>query len=348
MPAPPRRPPGRAEVVRLLNEHGLHPSRALGQHFVIDPNTTERIARLGRVGAGDHVLEIGAGLGSFTVALAGTGAQVTAIEIDKGIVPVLREMVEPLGVRVIEADAMSCDWDRILAPQPYWVLVANLPYNLATPLVMDLLCAVPAIGRMLVMVQREAGERLAAVPGSSGFGAVSVRVSYFATASLLGRVPAGVFLPRPKVESVLVEIERRNAPAVDPSKARYEEIDLLLRAGYAGRRKMLRRSLDGLVDEAVFAAAGVDGRSRQRSSTSKSGASWSHAAGRSPQGPRQADTLARVVGVRDDGYHLLEAEMVSLELADELKIELGADGFEVLDELEFIGAVSELLSAMTP
>jgi 16S rRNA (adenine1518-N6/adenine1519-N6)-dimethyltransferase len=245
-----------------LSEHGLHPSKALGQHFVVDPNITERIARLARVGPGDPVLEIGAGLGSLTVALAATGARVTAIEIDKGIVLVLREMVEPLGVRVVHANAMSCDWARLLAPEPRWVLVANLPYNVATPLVLDLLRDVPAIGRMLVMVQREAGERLAAAPGGTGFGAVSVRVAYFATASLVGRVSPGVFLPRPKVESVLVEIERRESPAVDPAEASYAEIDLLLRAGYAGRRKMLRRSLDGLIGESVFIAAGVDGRSR--------------------------------------------------------------------------------------
>ena len=142
------------------------------------------------------------------------------------------------------------------------MLVANLPYNLATPLVVDLLRSVPAVTRMLVMVQREAGERLAAAPGQAGFGAVSLRVSYFATATVVGRVPAGVFLPRPRVESVLVEIERRQLPAVDPALASFEEIDLLLRAGFGGRRKMLRRSLDGLVDEEVFAAAGVDGRSR--------------------------------------------------------------------------------------
>jgi 16S rRNA (adenine1518-N6/adenine1519-N6)-dimethyltransferase len=121
---------------------------------------------------------------------------------------------------------------------------------------------VPAIGRMLVMVQREAGERLVAVPGSRSFGAVSVRISYFATASLVGRVSPGVFLPRPNVESVLVEIVRRESPAVDAAVASYAEIDLLLRAGFGGRRKMLRRSLEGLVDEAAFAAAGIDGRSR--------------------------------------------------------------------------------------
>ena len=142
------------------------------------------------------------------------------------------------------------------------MLVANLPYNVATPLVLDLLREVPCIVRMLVMVQREAGERLVAVPGAKSFGAVSVRVGYFATAALVGRVPPGVFLPRPNVESVLVELQRRESPAVDPAVASYAEIDLLVRAGFGGRAKMLRRSLEGLVDEAIFAAAGVDGRAR--------------------------------------------------------------------------------------
>ncbi len=186
----------------------------------------------------------------------------TAVELDRGIVPVLREMVEPLGVSVIEADAMSCDWPALLAGAPSWVLVANLPYNVATPLVLDLLHDVPAVGRMLVMVQREAGERLVAVPGGANFGAVSVRVAYFATASVVGRVPPGVFVPRPNVESVLVEIVRRGSPAVEPAVASYAEIDLLLRAGFGGRRKMLRRSLEGLVDAGAFVAAGVDARSR--------------------------------------------------------------------------------------
>lgn len=208
------------------------------------------------------MLEIGAGLGSLTVALAATGASVTALEVDRGIVPVLREIVEPLGVAVVEADAMSCDWPVLLARAPRWVLVANLPYNVATPLVLELLAEAPAVGRMLVMVQKEAGERLVAAPGQPNFGAVSVRVAYFATSQVVGRVPAGVFLPRPNVESVLVEIVRRPSPAVDPAVATYAEMDVLVRAGFAGRRKMLRRSLDGLVDAAVFEAAGIDGRAR--------------------------------------------------------------------------------------
>jgi 16S rRNA (adenine1518-N6/adenine1519-N6)-dimethyltransferase len=171
-------------------------------------------------------------------------------------------MVEPLGVQVVEADAMACDWGDLLKDAPGWVLVANLPYNVATPLVMDLLKDVPAIERMVVMVQKEAGERLVATPGDDAFGAVSVRVAYFARAVLLGRVPPGVFLPRPKVASVLVGIERRRDSPVERALASYEEIDLLLRAGFGARRKMLRRSLEGLVDETVFAAAGIDGRAR--------------------------------------------------------------------------------------
>ena len=249
-------------MARLLRQHGLHPSKALGQNFVTDPNTVERIARLARVGPGEHVVEIGAGLGSLTIALAATGAAVTAVEMDRGIIPVLREMVEPLGVLVVEADAMSCDWAGLLRGASRWVLVANLPYSVATPLVLELLRDVPEIARMLVMVQREAGERLVAVPGTKSFGAVSVRVGYFATAALVGRVSQEVFLPRPNVESALVELVRRESPGVDPGVASYAEIDLLLRAGFGGRRKMLRRSLEGLVDETGFAAAGIDGRSR--------------------------------------------------------------------------------------
>jgi 16S rRNA (adenine1518-N6/adenine1519-N6)-dimethyltransferase len=142
------------------------------------------------------------------------------------------------------------------------VLVANLPYNVATPLVADLLDAVPAIGRMLIMVQREVGERLAAGPGDAGYGAVSVKVAYWATARVVGRVPANVFLPRPNVESVLVSVERRPVPAVDPDVAPATAIFPLVRAGFAQRRKMLRRSLEGLVTAEVFDRAGVDPAAR--------------------------------------------------------------------------------------
>jgi 16S rRNA (adenine1518-N6/adenine1519-N6)-dimethyltransferase len=247
----------RRQVTALLDKHGLRPSRALGQNFVVDPNTVRRIARLAGVGPGDRVLEIGAGLGSLTLALLETGAAVTAIEVDRGVLPVLRSVVEPAGATVVEGVAMRLDWEALLGAGP-WTLVANLPYNIATPLLADLLDGQPAITRMLVMVQREVGERLAARPGEDAFGAVSVKVRYWATAAVVGRVPPTVFVPKPNVESVLVDIVRRPAPAVAPADATASELFALVRAGFAHRRKMLRRSLAEVVDLATFARAGVD------------------------------------------------------------------------------------------
>lgn len=250
----------RRQVRDLLAEHGLSPSRALGQNFVADPNTVRRIARLAGIGPGDRVVEVGAGLGSLTVALAETGAEVTAVELDRHLLPVLRSVVEPLGVRVVEGDAMALDWDEVLGAdaagggEDRWALVANLPYNVATPLVLDLLARAPAIDRMLVMVQREVGERLAAGPGSKSYGIPSVKVAYRADAEVVGRVPPTVFLPQPRVESALVRLRRLPEPRVDVDP---ERLFRLVEAGFGQRRKMLRRSLASLVDPAAFERAGV-------------------------------------------------------------------------------------------
>lgn len=252
---------GRGDVRRLLAEHGVVPVRSLGQHFVVDPNTVERIARLAGVGEGDRVVEIGPGLGSLTLALAATGATVVAVEVDRRLVPVLRSVV-PQTVRVVEADAREVDWSELLGTEAGWSLVANLPYNVATPLVLDVLRTVPQVSRLLVMVQREVAERLAAAPGTKQYGAVSVRVAYFAHARVVGSVSPEVFHPRPNVESALVEIVRRASPAVDRSVATFAELDQLVRAGFAGRRKMLRRSLAGLVDDEAFEMAGLSGTAR--------------------------------------------------------------------------------------
>lgn len=248
-----------ADIAQLLSAHGLRPSRALGQNFVADPNTVRRIARLAGLSPGDRVLEIGAGLGSLTLALAETGAHVVAVETDRHLVPVLRSVVEAAGVEVVEGDALTLDVASLLAergPGP-WNLVANLPYNVATPLVLRTLTQVASVTRLLVMVQREVGERMAAAAGESGYGAVSVRVAYFARAEVVGRVPASVFIPRPRVESVLVRLVRHPAPAVDPALVSYERLDTVVRAGFGQRRKMLRRALAGVVDPDAFARAGI-------------------------------------------------------------------------------------------
>jgi 16S rRNA (adenine1518-N6/adenine1519-N6)-dimethyltransferase len=244
------------QITDLMLTHGISPSRALGQNFVADPNTVRRIARLAAVGPGDRVLEVGPGLGSLTLALVETGASVTALETDRHLIPVLEAVLPQKRVRVVHGDAMTVDWAALLGSD-FWVLVANLPYNIATPLVLDLLDHVPAVARMLVMVQREVGERLAARPGSAAYGAVSVKVSYWATASIVGRVPPTVFVPKPKVESVLVDIRRRSVPAVDPSVVTPEALFELVRAGFSTRRKMLRRSLGPLVTPEVFQVSGI-------------------------------------------------------------------------------------------
>ena len=249
-----------------MDRFGVSPRRSFGQHFVADPNTVRRIARLSGAGPADRVLEIGAGLGSLTLALVETGAAVRAVEVDSGLAAALREVVAEAGaqgVEVVEGDASTLDFGEVLRGSDRWMLVANLPYNIATPLVVDLLRDAAAISTMVVMVQREAGERLTAPPGSRTRGIPSVLVERRGTARVVARVAASVFRPRPKVESVVVRIERHPSSeerSLPPeTDARFE---LLVRAGFGQRRKMLRRSLAGLVGPEGFAASGVDPASR--------------------------------------------------------------------------------------
>jgi len=251
----------RTDISRLLSDHGLAPRRAFGQNFVVDPNTVRRIARLAQIGPGDHVLEIGAGLGSLTIALAETGAQIHAIEIDNGIVEVLRGVVAGIeNIHVIHGDALMLDWRPLIELSPHWHVIANLPYNVATPLVADLLDRVPEVQHMLVMVQREVAERFVAAPRTPAYGAVSVKIGYWAEAHIVGDVPATVFYPKPKVASALVDIRRRPTPAVSGVVA--SELFTLVRTGFSQRRKMLRRALSGLVTPDIFTAADVSPESR--------------------------------------------------------------------------------------
>jgi 16S rRNA (adenine1518-N6/adenine1519-N6)-dimethyltransferase len=250
------------DITELLTQHGLAPRRAFGQNFVSDPNTVRRIARMANVGPNDHVVEIGAGLGSLTLALAETGARITAIEIDHGIAPVLRDVVKDLpNVSVVVGDALELDWNEIIPPGSKAVVVANLPYNVATPLVADLLDAIPQISRFVVMVQKEVALRLASSVGSSDYGAISVKVAYWATARVLGDVPPSVFIPRPKVTSSIIEITRRETPAVGPDIAP-QQLFKVIRTGFGQRRKMLRRSLAAIATPENFALAGVSPEAR--------------------------------------------------------------------------------------
>jgi 16S rRNA (adenine1518-N6/adenine1519-N6)-dimethyltransferase len=250
-------------VSGLLAQHGLRPSRALGQNFLADPNTARRIARLAGVEAGDRVLEIGAGLGSLTLALLERDCHVLALELDRKLLPLLEQVVAGQGdVRIETGDALTADLESMLGGG-WWRCVSNLPYNVATPVVLRLLESTASVESGLVMVQREVAERWVAAPGSAAYGAVSVRVAYCAHAKIVGMVPRTVFVPAPKVDSALVELVRRDAPPVEvPSRERLFE---LVRAGFAHRRKMLRRTLPSVLGErtlSVLHEARIDPRTR--------------------------------------------------------------------------------------
>jgi 16S rRNA (adenine1518-N6/adenine1519-N6)-dimethyltransferase len=249
-----------ASIQALLDKHGVRPGRALGQNFLADPNTARRIVRLAGVEAGARVIEVGPGLGSLTLAIADAGAsEIVALELDRHLVPVLREVLDGRAVRIEEGDALSIDWRALLGEHPGWSMVSNLPYNVATPLVVGVLENAPMVERLFVMVQREVGERMAAAPGTDAYGAVSVKIAYYARTELAGLVPPTVFMPKPAVDSALVRLVRRREPPVAVPDV--ERLFVLVRAGFATRRKMLRRALTtelGSRTIAVLEAAGID------------------------------------------------------------------------------------------
>ncbi len=250
---------GARATAELLERYGLRPDKRLGQHFLIDPNQVDRIVRLAGVEAGDHVVEVGPGLGALTAGLVDAGATVVAVEIDEGLVRVIEGEFDIPQVSVVHADALEVDWSTAAPPEHSWAMVANLPYNVATPLVLDVLDDVPQVTSMLVMVQREVAERLVAMPGSSSYGVPSVKVAYWATGELVAKIPPSVFLPPPRVESALVKLDRHATRRFDEP---VDQVFTLVRAAFNQRRKMLRKSLGALVSAEVFEAAGVDPQTR--------------------------------------------------------------------------------------
>jgi 16S rRNA (adenine1518-N6/adenine1519-N6)-dimethyltransferase len=248
-------------VRAVLAAHGIRPSKALGQNFLADPNMAAHIARLAEIDPGDQVLEVGPGIGALTRALTDAGASVVALELDRHLLPALREQVAGRDVEIVQGDATDVEWVSVIGPG-IWAMVSNLPYNVATPVVVRALETAPMIDRFLVMVQREVGERLAAAPGTKIYGAVSVKVAYYADAEVVGHVPPDVFVPRPNVESALVRLRRRPPPVAVQDPARMFE---LVRAGFATRRKTLRRALAPVLGERaadVLHAAGIDPSAR--------------------------------------------------------------------------------------
>jgi 16S rRNA (adenine1518-N6/adenine1519-N6)-dimethyltransferase len=251
-------PLGRAETARLLDRHGIHPRRALGQHFLAEPNVVRRIVEISGVGPGSRVLEIGAGAGTLTRGLAEAGAAVTAIEVDERLRPLLEESLAGLSnIDLRFEDATRVDLASLLGDER-WVVVANLPYNVGTPLVLDLLRSTPQVVRLVVMLQREAVERIAAPPGTRAYGLPSVVARLHADVTVALRVAPTVFIPTPKVESAVAVLERRRPP---PHTDRAVAIAA---AAFGQRRKMIRRSLRSVLADpgSVLAAAGVEPTAR--------------------------------------------------------------------------------------
>jgi 16S rRNA (adenine1518-N6/adenine1519-N6)-dimethyltransferase len=253
------------DVREIAGRLGVRPSKRLGQNFVIEQGTVRRIAALAAPGPADVVLEVGPGLGSLTLALLEAGAgQVVAIEIDQvlaGELPrTLAERAPALAARVtvLNADALRVGQGDLSAPPS--MLVANLPYNVAVPVVLHLLAAVPALTRGLVMVQAEVADRMCAPPGSRVYGGPSVKLAWYATARSAGTVPRSVFWPVPNVDSKLVVFTRRDPP---PTTAARAEVFAVIDAAFGQRRKTLRAALAGWAGSAAAAEralreAGVD------------------------------------------------------------------------------------------
>jgi 16S rRNA (adenine1518-N6/adenine1519-N6)-dimethyltransferase len=246
---------------------GLRPTKKWGQNFVIDANTVRRIVRLADLAPDDIVVEIGPGLGSLTLALLPQVGKVVAVEVDANLAAALPATVASFApayserLSVILADAMTM---RTLPdPQPT-ALVANLPYNISVPVVLSFLEAFPTLRRVLVMVQLEVAERLAAPPGSKTYGIPSLKAAWYADVKLTGTVSRTVFWPAPNVDSGLVTLTRREPPQTPASRT---EVFSCIDAAFAQRRKTLRAALAGWAGsamnaEAMLRAAGVDPRTR--------------------------------------------------------------------------------------
>lgn len=257
---------GAGDVRRLAGELGIRPTKTLGQNFVHDAGTVRRIVRTAGVGAGDVVLEIGPGLGSLTLALLEAGADVVAVEIDPvlaGALPgtVARRMPDAVGrLTVHTVDAMTLRaLPAVLTAAPRG-LVANLPYNVAVPVLLTALDALPGLERALVMVQAEVADRLAAPPGSRTYGVPSAKVAWYGRAHRAATIARSVFWPVPNVDSALVHINRHPAPVTTASR---EQVFAVIDAAFAQRRKTLRAALAGWAGSAgragqLIAAAGID------------------------------------------------------------------------------------------
>jgi len=258
---------GASEVRSLAASIGLRPTKTLGQNFVIDGGTVQRIVRVAAVGADDVVLEVGPGLGSLTLALLPVVRAVVAVEIDARLAGLLAETVgaraPSVADRLTVAHRDALRLESVPGPPPT-AIVANLPYNVAVPVLLRLLPLLPSVRRVLVMVQLEVAQRLAAAPGDAAYGVPSVKARWYGDVRLAGTIGRQVFWPAPRVDSGLVALDRRDPPATSATR---EQVFAVVDAAFGQRRKTLRAALAGWAGspaaaETALRAAGVDPSAR--------------------------------------------------------------------------------------
>jgi 16S rRNA (adenine1518-N6/adenine1519-N6)-dimethyltransferase len=254
---------GAADLRALAARLGVRPTKRLGQNFVVDANTVRRIVRESGVGADDVVLEIGPGLGSLTLGLLAVAAHVVAVELDPVLAAALPETVTERSptasarLDVVPANALQV---TSLPGPTVTAMVANLPYNVAVPVVLHVLETFASVGKALVMVQAEVADRIAAPPGSRTYGAPSAKIAWYADARRAGSIGRAVFWPVPNVDSTLVRLTRRQPPSTTAARS---DVFRVVDAAFGQRRKSLRAGLAGWAGSAVAAeellrAAGID------------------------------------------------------------------------------------------
>ncbi|WKY46291.1 16S rRNA (adenine(1518)-N(6)/adenine(1519)-N(6))-dimethyltransferase RsmA [Eubacteriaceae bacterium ES3] len=231
-------------IKSVLNKYDLHFNKRYGQNFLIDDNIVKKIADTGDIGPDDLIIEIGPGIGTLTAVLCEKANKVYSVEIDKKLIPVLSETLnEYNNVEIIQNDILKTDIKSLIEKDTYNNLkvVANLPYYITTPIIMGFLEMDLAIEKMVFLIQKEVGERLCAVPGTKAYGSLSIAAQFYADVKIEFLVPANVFMPKPKVDSIVVSMKKKKSPdlIVDNKETFFK----IVKAGFINRRKTLINSL---------------------------------------------------------------------------------------------------------
>ena len=259
---------GAADIRAIAAQEGITPTKKFGQNFVIDPGTVKKIVAASKINSNDFVMEVGPGLGSLTLAILQTGANLTAVEIDPPLAKRLPSTVKEFMPNALERfnvilkDALEVNAQDVpdLAKAEHFTLVANLPYNVATPIILTLLEKFDNLTSFLVMVQKEVADRLCAQPGSKTYGAPSVKLAWYGESQKAGLIGRNVFWPAPNVDSALVYFKRNDNPK--GSEQEKEKVFKIIDASFQQRRKTLNAALKGIVPKEAYEIAKIDSTRR--------------------------------------------------------------------------------------